>query len=148
MGVIGVDPVRIEVLQFGHAAKIGERRDVVEQILVGHHVGGFFKANGEVGVGLEIATVEFRAELDAFDGSLRVVEGAEHQRLAEIAVVDEIGRDLIICVDAEIEISAILGCRLAAAEWNILIDSSVEIMRPLGQHRTRAAGSTAPRLCR
>src|SRR5208282_3645831 len=95
--------------------------------------------HGEVAIGLKIPAVKFRAELDAFDISLRVIKSAEHQRLTEISVVDQVGRDLVVSVASEIEIGAVLGRRLAAPEWNILNDPGVEIMRALRQHRAGAA---------
>ena len=101
--VVGVDPVAVDILQLGETAEIGERRDVVEQILIGHHLGRFLLADGKIAVGLEIAAAIFGAELDAFVDALGVIEGAEHQRLAEIAVVEKIRRDLVVGVDAEIE---------------------------------------------
>ena len=110
--MIRVDPVRIDVLQFGQAAEIRKRRNVVEQILVRHHLRGSFLANGDVAVGLKKAAVKFGAELDALDIALRVIESAEHQRLSEVAVIDQVGRDLVVGVDAKIEIGAVLRCRL------------------------------------
>ena len=82
--------------------------------------------------------MEFSGELDAFIDAVGVVEGAEHQCLAEIAVVDEVGCDLVVNVDPEIEVGAVLCRRLAASERNVLIDAGVEIMRALRQHRAVA----------
>ena len=138
LGVIGIDPVRVEVLQLGQAAEIGQRRGVVEQILVRHHVGGFLLADGEVAIGLEIAAVVFGGKFDALDHALGVIEGAEHQSLAEIAVVDQVRRDLVIGVEAEIERGAVLCVGRVAAERDFLIDAGVEIMRALRQHRAVA----------
>ncbi|MEI9925258.1 MAG: hypothetical protein WDN50_18760 [Bradyrhizobium sp.] len=57
-------------------------------------------------------------EFDAFIISLGIVERAQHQRLAEQAVVDQIGRDLVIGIDAEIEIGASFWPSEAQANLN------------------------------
>jgi hypothetical protein len=56
--VIGVDPVRVDVLSQRQAAEIGKRHGVVEQIFVRYHIGGFLSPHGEVAIGLEIAAVK------------------------------------------------------------------------------------------
>ena len=58
--MIGVDPVGLEILEFGQAAEIGEWR-VAEEILVRYGIGRFLLGHGEVGVGLKIAAVKFCA---------------------------------------------------------------------------------------
>ena len=63
--VIGVDPVRRQVLEFRQPTEIRKRRRVVEQELVRHRLRRFLLSDRDVGVGLEIAAVEFCRELDA-----------------------------------------------------------------------------------
>jgi hypothetical protein len=81
---------------------------------------------GSETVSLEIAAVKFCGELDAFDNT------AQDQRLAEVAVVDQVGRNLAIDVHAGIEVGAVLGRRLVTAERNILIGARVEICERSG----------------
>ena len=53
--VVGVDPVGLQVLVFGQAAEVGERRGIVEQELVGDGIDRFLLRPGDIGVGLEAA---------------------------------------------------------------------------------------------
>ncbi len=62
-----------------------------------------------------------------------VVESSQCQRLAELAVVQKIRRDLIISVEPEFEHRAVLSTRCVAMERDLLIDTGVEIVRPLRQ---------------
>ena len=102
--VIGIDKVRLKVRKFGLAAKVRKRRGAVEQKLVRYRVAGSLLGYGDVAIGLEVAAVVFGFEFDAFVVPAGVVERAQHQGLAEKAVVDEISRDLVVGIDAEIEI--------------------------------------------
>ena len=145
MAVIRVDEVTLDVVELRHAPEIGKRRGVIEQKLVRHHIGRSLLGRREVDVGLEIAAGEFPFELDAFIIAFRVIEGAQDQRLAEISVVDEIIRDLVIGVEPDLESTAVvrphgrLGehqrCQRAASHWNLLGHAGIEIMRPLRLHR-------------
>lgn len=85
MGVLGVDEVRLEVLELRQAAEIGERGGVIEQMLVRQDVGGSLLGCREVDVGLEIAADECPFQFDAFIIALRVTEGAQDQRLTSDA---------------------------------------------------------------
>ena len=107
LGVIGVDEMRLDVLELSQAAEIGERRRVIEQILVRHHVGGSLLGHGKIAIGLEIAACELCFQLDAFIIGPRVIERAEDQRLPEISVVDQVGRELVVGVYAELESAAV-----------------------------------------
>ena len=102
--VIGIDKVRLKVRKLGQAAEIRKRRRAVEQILVRHRVARSLLGHSDVAIGLEVATVVLGVEFDAFVVAAGIVEGAQHQGLAEKAVVDEISRDLVVGIDAEIEI--------------------------------------------
>ena len=104
----------MDVLELGQASEIGERRGVVEQILVRHHVGGSLLGCREVDIGLEIAAGEFPGQLDALVIALRVIEGAQDQRLAEISIVDQIVRDLVIGVEPDLERAAVRAPRREA----------------------------------
>src|SRR6202047_4674724 len=72
--VIGIDEVRLDVLKPGQAAEIGERHGVVEQKLVRNRVDRPLLRYGDVAVGLEVGTIEFGMEFDAFVPAFFVVE--------------------------------------------------------------------------
>jgi hypothetical protein len=74
--------------------------DVAAKWAVQSYTGGV--GPGSETVSLEIAAVKFCGELDAFDNT------AQDQRLAEVTVVDQVGRNLAIDVHAEIEVGAVL----------------------------------------
>src|SRR6516165_3395127 len=74
--MVGVDPMRRQVLKPGQAAEISERRRVIEQELVRYRLRCLLLTDRQVGVGLEIAAVIFGFELDALSDALGVVEGA------------------------------------------------------------------------
>jgi hypothetical protein len=104
--VIRIDPVRLDVLELGQAAEIGQRRGIVKQKLVRYDVGRFLPRDSEVSIGLEVAFV-FRGEFYSLIDALGVVECVEHQGLAEISVVEQVGCDLVISVDPEVDRGAI-----------------------------------------
>jgi hypothetical protein len=117
--VVSEDPVCLKVLETRQAAKIGKWRDIAEEELVRYRLSRLLLCNSEIAIGLKIAAVEFRGELNAFVDPFGTIEGAEHQSLAEDSIVDEVGREFVVNVNPVVEIGAILRRRLAAAEWNI-----------------------------
>jgi hypothetical protein len=88
---------------------------------------------------LEVAAGVLGLEFDALIVAARIVEGGEHQRLAEQAVIDQVLRNLVIGIDTEIEAGAALPVR-AASELECLVGAGIEIMRALRQDRTTLAG--------
>src|ERR1700739_4789547 len=98
--MVGVDPVRGEVLESGQSAKIRQRRRVVEQELVRYWPRRFLLTDRQVGISLEITAAVFCAELDALSDPLVIIEGAEHERLAELPVINEVPCDLVVGVKA------------------------------------------------
>src|SRR5262249_17331578 len=126
--MVGVGPVRRQVLELGQATEIRQRRCVVEQVLIRYRLRCFLLSDRDIGVGLKIAAMEFRGELDALGNSFGVIEAAEDEGLAELAVVEQVPRHLVIGVKAEIERAAVLSRRGPTTENNFLIDAGVEIM--------------------
>jgi hypothetical protein len=57
--------VGLQVLEFGQAAQVGERRGIIEQELVGDGVGRFLLCPGEIGVGLKAALPVLGGKFDA-----------------------------------------------------------------------------------
>ena len=57
-------------------------------------------APGQIAVGLEISVLIIDLALDAFVPSLGVVEGRQGVGLAELAVVDQVGRTFVVGVEA------------------------------------------------
>ena len=70
--VIRIDPVRLDVLELGQAAEIGQRRGIVKQKLVRYDVGRFLPRDSEVSIGLEVAFV-FRGEFYSLIDALGIV---------------------------------------------------------------------------
>jgi hypothetical protein len=89
--VVGIDPVRREILKLGQATEAGDRRRVVEQKLVRDRLGSDLARHGKIAVSLEAAAFVFGGKLNAEILALRIVERGEHIGGAELAVVDEIG---------------------------------------------------------
>ena len=101
----------MDVLEPRQAAEIGKRRGVIEHKLVRHHVGRSLLGGGKIDVALEIAAGKFRFQLDAFIIALRVIEGAQDQRLAKNSIVDEVIRNLVIGIEPHLERAAVLRPR-------------------------------------
>src|SRR5690348_3320994 len=100
--MVGVDPVRRQVLDLGQSAEIRKRRRIVEQKLVRYGLRCFLLSDGEIGIGLKIAAMKFRRELYPLRDAFGVIEAAEDERLAELTVVEQVLGDLVVSVDAEI----------------------------------------------
>ena len=97
----------------------------VDQELIGNDVGALLLGDGDVPVSSEIADVIVGLNLDALVVRLGVVEPVEHQRGAELSVIEQIARELVIAVDTDLE-----------ARKDPLHDANVEIVRALGEHKT------------
>src|SRR4029453_13487597 len=85
---------------------------------------------------------ELRFELNAFIVAAGVVEGAQHQSLSKLAVVEQVRRGLVVGIDANLESRTAFRVR-TASELEFLVDASVEVMRPLRQNRVALAGHRA-----
>ena len=75
----------------------------------------------EIAVERPVVDVVADRELDALDDALRVVERGQQDRRAELAFVDQVGGDLVIGVDADLE-----------PGQHDLVDPDVEVMVALG----------------
>ena len=131
--MVSVSPVRREVLKLSQPAEIRKRSGVVEQELVRDRLGRFLLRHCQIGIGLEITVAEFCRELDALRDAFGVIEAAEDEGLAELAVVEQVSCDLIVTVDTEIERAAVFGDRRRTSEQELLVEPGVEIMRALRQ---------------
>ena len=96
----------------------------VEQILVRDRVDRARDVESKVGVGAEIAVLIFDLGFRAFAISPRPVELGKHHRLAKLAVVDQIGGDLVVGIQPHCETGK-----------QFLVHADVEIMRALREHR-------------
>ncbi len=112
--MIGVDVVAGDVGEIVRA----------EQELVGDDVGRDLPGERDVGIGIEAAIVVSGGELHAHVVGFFVVERGEHIRRAELSVVEQVLGDLVIGVDADLEV------------WSHLLHhANVEHVRSLRQHR-------------
>ena len=87
-------------------------------------------APGEIAVNAEIVVVVAEFALDPGVPALGVIEGGQRVGRPELAVVEQVGRDLVIAVDPR---------RQPAHE--AVIDADVEIMRALGLNGVGAGGA-------
>src|SRR6185437_15299097 len=93
LGVVGVDVVVGDVVELGG----------IEQILVRHHVGGDLSGPGQVSIKMQIPVGVGGLEFDALIDAARVVEGGQHIGLAELSVVKQVGRGLVVGVEPDLE---------------------------------------------
>ena len=92
--------------------------------MIGDGVLGARYAHGEIAIGLEVAVLIGALEFDALAEASRPIELGQHDRLTELAVVDQIVGDLGIGVQAHHK-----------ARQQFLIDADIEIMRAFRRHR-------------
>ena len=122
LDVVGVDPV---VLDVGNLVR-------AEEILVADDVGRPLKGPGPVRIGPQIAIGVHGLELDPGILPLRIVEPVQHQRRAELPVVQQIPGGFQISIDPHLETRPYL-----------LHHADVIDVRPLRQHgivRRRSPG--------
>ena len=93
LAVVGVDPVVLDVRQLSRT----------EKVLIADDVGRPLIGPGPVRVGSETTIGVHGLELDAGVLRLRIVEPVQHQRRAELSIVDQISCRFQIDVDAELE---------------------------------------------
>ena len=114
LAVVGVDVVVGDVGQF-----IG-----IEQILVRYDVGPDLVPPGDVAVGAEVSVGVGRLQLDADIFALVVVERRQHIGSAELSVIEQVARGLVVGVDADRE-----------AGKDLLFDADIEHVGSLRQYR-------------
>jgi hypothetical protein len=114
-----------------------------EQGLVRYDVGGLLDRIGPIHIEREIALPIAGGPLDAAVPAIGVIERGERIGLAELPVVDQILRLLVVDVEAELQARAVLrglprldrhvAGHARALRKDLLHDAGVVDVRPLGQ---------------
>src|SRR5262245_21942179 len=113
--MIGENPSAGDVGNFGGA----------EQVLVRYDIGSALDAPGEVAVGVEVAVFQSDAAFDAVIFPFFVIEGGQHIGRAKLPVIEQIARELVIAVNADLDTGN-----------ELLFEANVKHMAMFGENRT------------